>query len=310
MNLIDNMRTVAKIPLSIAIVTWNRSRQLAKSIESCIACNLPENTEFIIIDNASTDDTEKSVFSIFEKHDYHFYYERMANNLGAGEGRNVAFSECNGKYVYFMDDDAYIDAEKDPDFFIKGIYILDSHMDVMTLTTQIYDLAWKANRLPDYAPKIDDSLCKCYMVCGGSHFLRRSFFEGTNPYFPNKYGYEELKPSLRVADAGYINAYSPNLRVIHNPAVNKWQFKETSNTGILINEVANQFAIKTSVYPRLAYPICLLAYLIRQKRHLPHSELVRCNHVARELKKTYYFGPRIRLRTIVSMYRDFGFKVF
>lgn len=298
------------IVLSIAVITWNRSRQLAEALKSCFACNLPENTEFIIIDNGSNDDTEQVVLSLFKNSHYLFFYEKMKENLGVGEGRNVAFSKCNGKYVYFMDDDAYIDVKNDPDFFIKGIQILDSHEYVMTLTTQIYDLAWKANRLTNSAPQIDDSLYKCYMVCGGSHFLRRSFFEGTNPYFPNKYGYEELKPSLRVADAGYINAYSPNLRVIHNPAVNKWQFKETSNTGTLINEIANQFAIKTSVYPRLAYPICLLAYLIRQKRHLPHSELVRCNHVARELKKTYYFGPRIRLRTIVSMYRDFGFKIF
>ena len=298
------------IVLSIAVITWNRSRQLAEALKSCFACNLPENTEFVIIDNGSTDDTEQVVLSLFKNSHYLFFYEKMKENLGVGEGRNVAFSKCNGKYVYFMDDDAYIDIKNDPDFFIKGIQILDSHKYVMTLTTQIYDLAWKANRLPDHAPKIDDSLCKCYMVCGGSHFLRRSFFEGTNPYFPNKYGYEELKPSLRVADAGYINAYSPNLRVIHNPAVNKWQFKETSNTGTLINEIASQFAIKTSVYPRIAYPICLLAYLMRQKRYLPHSELVRCNHTARELKKTYYFGPRIRLKTIVSMYRDFGFKVF
>ncbi len=298
------------IVLSIAVITWNRSRQLAEALKSCFACNLPENTEFVIIDNGSTDDTEQVVLSLFKNSHYLFFYEKMKENLGAGEGRNVAFSKCNGKYVYFMDDDAYIDVKNDPDFFIKGIQIFDSHEYVMTLTTQIYDLAWKANRLPNRAPKIDDSLCKCYMVCGGSHFLRRSFFGGTNPYFPNKYGYEELQPSLRVADAGYINAYSPNLRVIHNPAVNKWQFKEISNTDTLISEIANQFAIKTSVYPRLAYPICLLAYLIRQKRHLPHSELVRCNHVARELKKTYYFGPRIRLRTIVSMYRDFGFKVF
>lgn len=298
------------IVLSIAVITWNRSRQLAEALKSCFACNLPENTEFIIIDNGSNDDTEQVVLSLFKNSHYLFFYEKMKENLGVGEGRNVAFSKCNGKYVYFMDDDAYIDVKNDPDFFIKGIQILDSHEYVMTLTTQIYDLAWKANRLTNSAPQIDDSLYKCYMVCGGSHFLRRSFFEGTNPYFPNKYGYEELQASLRVADAGYINAYSPNLRVIHNPAVNKWQFKETSNTDTLISGIANQFAIKTSVYPRLAHPICFLAYLIRQKRHLPHSELVRCNHVARELKKTYYFGPRIRLRTIVSMYRDFGFKIF
>lgn len=40
----------------------------------------------------------------------------MTENLGVGRGRNYAYSKTKGDYVYFMDDDAYVDL-KCPDFF-------------------------------------------------------------------------------------------------------------------------------------------------------------------------------------------------
>ena len=47
--------------LSIGVVTMNRAAQLKEALESCLACQLPAKTEFIIIDNASTDNTEEIV---------------------------------------------------------------------------------------------------------------------------------------------------------------------------------------------------------------------------------------------------------
>lgn len=101
--------------LSIVVITWNRSKQLAEALGSCFACDLPEDTEFVIIDNASTDDTEAVVSSLFKNYQYDFYYEKMSENLGVGKGRNYAYLKSHGKYVYFLDDDAYID-KKHSDF--------------------------------------------------------------------------------------------------------------------------------------------------------------------------------------------------
>ena len=41
--------------LSICVVTMNRANQLKEALESCLACELPIKTEFVIIDNASCD---------------------------------------------------------------------------------------------------------------------------------------------------------------------------------------------------------------------------------------------------------------
>lgn len=295
--------------LSIAIITWNRSEQLKEAVESCFKCDIPKDTQFVIIDNASTDNTETVVNSLFDGMPYDIYYEKMAENLGVGRGRNYAFSKAKGEYVYFLDDDAYVDLTKGTDFFKKGIEILDSNSSFCTLTTQIYDLLLKINRVDKGGPYIGHHLYQCFMICGGSHFLRRSFWLERDPYFPNKYGYEELQPSIRVADAGKLNVFCDDMLVIHNPLINKWSDKKNASTAVIVKEVANQFAIKSSIYPVIAYPLVLLAYRMRSIKYLNKSMRKEACNIVHQMKTDYDFGERIKLSTFVSLLYDFGITI-
>ena len=76
--------------LSIIIVTMNRAEQLSEAVQSCLNCNLPKDTEFIIIDNASVDNTSEIVRRIKEQTHYCIVYEKLEENLGVGGGRNRA----------------------------------------------------------------------------------------------------------------------------------------------------------------------------------------------------------------------------
>lgn len=295
--------------LSVAVITMNRSKQLAEALESCFACVLPNDIEFIVIDNASTDDTEFVVHSLFKKYTYSYYYEKMSENLGVGKGRNYAYLKSHGEYVYFLDDDAYI-GNKDLLFFTKALSFLDKNPAVVTLTTQIYDLIWKANRVPDTGPPFVDGLQLLYMFCGGSHFLRRSFWGDTEPYFPNEYGYEEVLPSLRVADAGFVNAFAPGLLVIHNPQVNKWNFDDDKNEDYLIKELVCQRVMKTKFYPKLFGPIVYFAYLVRSRKYLTPDKKRKADQLSDSIVNQYVFGKRIKIFTVFSLWRKFGLGVF
>ena len=296
--------------LSIAVITWNRSKQLIDALNSCNLCELPKETEFIIIDNASTDDTEEKVKHFFSDKIYPVYYEKMNENLGAGIGRNYAFSKSNGEYVYFLDDDAFINTNEGTDFFIKGIDILDNHADIMTLTTQIYDLMWKSNSVSENGPVIYENIRKCFMVCGGSHFLRRSFFKNTEPYFSNKYGYEELKPSLLVSNAGLTNAFTPELTVIHNPSTNKWNYNNKINQEILIKYVVNQFVLKSRIYPMIYYPVCYVIYLYRKYKYLKNIHPAIIHKALISLRNSCNIDERLKIKTIYRLFRDFGISIF
>lgn len=295
--------------LSIAVITWNRSKQLTEAIESCFACDLPKETEFVIIDNASTDDTEQVVKLLFEKKHYSFFYEKQKENLGVGRGRNYAYLKSHGKYVYFLDDDAYID-KQDHLFFLKAIKYLDENPSIATLTSQIYDLAWKSNRVSELGPVFKDSLNLRFMFCGGSHFLRKAFWGNNEPYFPNKYGYEEIMPSLRVLDAGFVNAFAKDLLVIHNPKVNKWNFDDEKNAMIVINELVCQKVMKTKLYPRIFSPMLTLSYWVRAKKYLTKERKKKADELVVIMENQYEYGKRIKISTVFRLLWNFGLSIF
>lgn len=296
--------------LSICVVTMNRAKQLREALESCLACVLPKDTEFVIVDNASADDTEQVVKELLSNSGYPFYYEKLNENIGCGGGRNYAFTKAKGEFIYVLDDDAIID-NACPNFFTDALLIMNKHYEIITLTTQIYDTAWGRNRLPESGVNYREDLYKIKMFCGGSHFIRKSFFI-TPPYLSNRYGYEELPPSLRVCDAGKINAYCPNLKIIHNPKINKWDRNDVKNHELLIKECAILYAIKKMMYPRLFIPLLWIAYKIRCKKHLSNitDGSKKSKKVVNYTIKQYYIDYRIKIKTVLGLWRDFSFSIF
>lgn len=297
--------------LSICVITMNRAKQLKEALESCLACELPKEIEFVIIDNASTDDTENVVKETLDNSGYSYYYEKMSENLGVGGGRNYAYSKAKGDYAYMLDDDAIIDVEKNSDFFVRALEIMEHNPLIVTLTTQIYDTAWKKNRVELRGPQIADGIYKIQMFCGGSHFLRKSFFK-SEPYLPNKYGYEEIPPSLRAMNAGKINAFALDLLIIHKPIVNKWDWSEEKNLQLLFNEIGYSYVIKKMIYPKIAMPLLALAKKKRIKMYLNNipDAKAKVNEAAARFCNEYPIAEKIKFTTLCRMFRDFRLSVF
>lgn len=297
--------------LTISVITMNRATQLKEALESCLACHLPEKTQFVVVDNASTDNTEQTVADLLDGCGYDYYYDRLPENLGVGGGRNYAFTKSYGEYVYILDDDAVIDAQNDRGFFLKAIKILDENPKIVSLTTQIYDIAWQANRVAKSGPEIAKGINICKMFCGGSHFLRKSFFDDV-PYLSNKYGYEEIPPSLRIMDAGMINAFCPNLLVIHKPAVNKWDWSDEKNQALLINGIAAPYAIDKMMYPLICRPLLWAATQIRfyrSLRRIPNARK-RFRAEVKEFCSQYPITDKIKLSTVWWMVKLFRLSAF
>lgn len=253
--------------LSICIVTMNRAEKLKRALDSCMHCDMPsDDWEMVIVDNASTDNTSNVVNDFFQDRNIKHTFISLNQNLGVGGGRNVAFNEAKGKYVYVLDDDAIIDYQNHPDFFLKAIAILEQNKKFASLTTQIYDEALKKNRLEDYHLPLGNNLYICMMFCGGSHFLRKPFF-AQSPYLDNMYGMEELMPSLKAFGEGLENVFTDELRVIHQPETNKWTKDSCLYNDIALNYCVLNYEIKKKMYPKMIKPVCFLAYKWRLQKH-------------------------------------------
>lgn len=302
----------SNMTLTIALVTMNRADQLTKALQSCLACNLPPKTEFVVVDNASTDHTPKVVRDILDDSSYAYHYEHLPQNRGVGGGRNVAFSMAHGKYVYMLDDDAYIDVAQGKGFFTQCVEILEQNPRIMTLTTQIYDTAWEQNRVETLGKPCADGVYELPMFLGGSHFLRRDFFEHP-PYLDNLYGYEELPPSLAVLDARGVNGFCPSLRVIHQPRKDKRDLSNDTNRQLLAKGFALMYQIKKDLYPKLFSPVLWLAYRGRCERHLKGDKTLRkqgqtlAEHTLASCPVAY---KKIHCSTVVRMFVKFGKRIF
>ena len=148
------------------------------------------------------------------------------------------------------------------------------------------------------------------MICGGSHFLRRDCFNDP-VYFPNKYGYEELPPSLYALDHGFVLGLCPSLLVIHKPAVNKWDFKQIANRELLITELAIPCAIKQMMYPSIFMPMLNIANRKRIRKHgLDKKEERQVKTLIQSITTECPVRERIKIQTVLKMYHEFGLSIF
>lgn len=92
------------IDISIIVPIYNAEKYLNKCIESLINQTKKE-LEFILINDGSTDNSEKIIKSYKDKRIKYFKNE----NQGIGKTRNFGIEKATGKYIMFVDSDDYID---------------------------------------------------------------------------------------------------------------------------------------------------------------------------------------------------------
>jgi glycosyltransferase involved in cell wall biosynthesis len=90
--------------VSVCITTFNRKKHLSKTLKAVLAQSY-KNIEVIIVDDHSTDGTDKSVKNELLKLDHRIKYIKHNSTKGLATGRNTAIFNATGKYFTFCDDD-------------------------------------------------------------------------------------------------------------------------------------------------------------------------------------------------------------
>jgi len=87
--------------VSVVISTFNRAGLITRAINS-IQNQTYKNIEIIIVDDASSDNTEDVIKAMLDKR---IRYIRHEKNKGLPAGRNTGIKAANGEYIAFLDDD-------------------------------------------------------------------------------------------------------------------------------------------------------------------------------------------------------------
>lgn len=140
------MRNAEDYPLvSIIIPTYNYANYLPKAIESCLNQS-HKSLEIIVVDDGSTDNTERIVQGYGDKVAYVFQ-----NNGGVSSARNKGLELAAGEFIAFLDADDYLmeDAiEVRLDSILK-------HPDVGAVITETYS---KKGGRESCRPKLDNDM--------------------------------------------------------------------------------------------------------------------------------------------------------
>lgn len=87
--------------ISVIIPTYNRAHLITRAIDS-VREQTYDNLEIIVVDDASTDNTEAVVTCLG---DHRIIYKKLAENGGAAHARNVGVECAGGELIAFLDSD-------------------------------------------------------------------------------------------------------------------------------------------------------------------------------------------------------------
>lgn len=96
-----------KYKLSIIVPVYNTEKYVGKCIQSILNQTF-KDFQLIIINDGSTDDSEKVIHKVIRKCRSNVIYKKI-KNAGVAHARNIGLSYATGDYIAFVDSDDYLD---------------------------------------------------------------------------------------------------------------------------------------------------------------------------------------------------------
>lgn len=208
--------------VSIVILNYNCEKYLDKLLSSILTDKNPFNTEIIIIDNRSRDNSIEIIKDYIKKYGHEHSIRLLINktNLGYGKAMNQGLGLARGKYVAFLNCDLYCESG-----WLK--YIVEtfrSNPRIAIVQPLIYDY--------DDKTKVQSYGLYCDLACnfkssngrspvilapfGAAFVVRRDVFQMIGGFDPDFFLYgEEIDVGLRIWMAGYMVVLEPRAKVFH-----------------------------------------------------------------------------------------------
>nr|WP_315190326.1 glycosyltransferase family 2 protein [uncultured Flavobacterium sp.] len=168
--------------VSIIIPTYNRAHLISETLDSIIDQTY-KNWECIVVDDGSTDYTEKVIAHYMKKDNRFQYYHRPADRQkGANSCRNHGFELCKGEFIKWFDSDDFMY----PDLLQAQLTSFSKITDVSICKLEYYDFVndkfIKENNI------VSDNLIKDYLVGNVAFYIsgplwKKSFLNSQKELF-------------------------------------------------------------------------------------------------------------------------------
>ncbi|AZI25274.1 glycosyltransferase family 2 protein [Pedobacter sp. G11] len=249
------------VAVSIIIPTYNYAHLITQTL-TCLVNQHFTDWEAIIIDDGSTDETEK-VVEKFIKNDNRFLYLKQPNR-GVSAARNQGIKFSKGKYIQFLDADDLISQDK----IVLQYNVLEQHedTDISYVKTKYFD-SGRSDILYDNFDKSDSSqatyfngsgyeIIKQYIINNQtvvqSPLFRREIFDKVRYFREEMHYLEDWDFWLRCAFGELKFSFLENkdafsLVRIHLQSASKQSTKIIEAEGKL-RDLINQYLAKSSLH--------------------------------------------------------------
>lgn len=223
--------------LSIIIITWNQIDLLRQCVASVAGNSHRYNTEIILVDNGSTDDTDKYLEDMPVDR-----IIRNSRNMGVSKARNQGINASTGRYILHLDDDTVIHEgcidrlvsfmDRYPGIWLSGGKLLNPDGSLQFSARTFYDLPtilarrslW--GRTQSGRKLIGNHLMQSWnhqdsrtvdWICGACFCMRKEAVDEIGKlddgYF---FGIEDVDWAFRVWSAGGMVAYVHDAVTTHH----------------------------------------------------------------------------------------------
>ena len=203
--------------ISVVIPSYNRKQELENCIESALSQGIDHNPEIIVVDDGSTDGTEK----IIDKYPNITFIRQ--NHKGAAAARNNGAQKSKQEFVFFIDSDCRAEKncaeellkeiQKDENIAIVGCRILGKTAGFLA---KCHDYAHYSNFM---VRKREERK----FLCSSGILVRKEYFDKMGGFNEDLKIAEEEDLGLRTNMAGYKLIYQPSAIVYHFHGRNNFQ---------------------------------------------------------------------------------------
>jgi glycosyltransferase involved in cell wall biosynthesis len=188
--------------LSIIITTYNRKLKVNRAIESAVSEAKGKNVEIIVVDDASTDNTEASIQNFIDRGEIR--YIKHSVNKGVCVTKNKGVELAKAELVTFLDSD---------DTFIKGA--IEQILHFFENTNKDVDAFMGRCRRRDKIKFLEPPVVvgiisyltalKLYFMGDYLYVVKKKVFEKT-PFLPNLLAFESIQ-ILEALKSGCVFYY-------------------------------------------------------------------------------------------------------
>ena len=210
------------ILFTVIIPSYNRADFIAKTIQSVLnqTCS---NFELIIVDDGSTDSTEKTIFSFKDPRIKYFKKE----NAERGAARNFGVSKAKGDYITFLDSDDLLYSK-----YLEEANLFIANNNEINIFHQLFEVRNNSDKLIQAADYSNSNVFKSlitkgnFMACQGM-FLKADFAK-SNLFIEDRSlaGSEDYELWLRI---------STTTNIVINPVVTSALVQHPERSVIKIN---------------------------------------------------------------------------